>query len=114
MSLPDKCPLCCAHVLVEWDGKQRRSERSATFECQTSIYARQAPRQTQSRWCEVREREYLAARVVELEARCGRLKELGAELRVCAGYLGWTSSDDSDCITRAERACEAWDKEAKP
>ena len=69
MSLPDKCPLCCAHVLVEWDGKQRKSDRSATFECQTSIYAGQAPRQTQSRWCEVRERQHLAARVAELEAR---------------------------------------------
>ena len=77
MSLPDKCPLCCAHVLVGWDGKQRKSERSATFECHTSIYAGQAPRQTQSRWCEVRERQHLAARVTELEARCKRLEEAG-------------------------------------
>lgn len=56
----------------------------------------------------------LKRRVAELEARCKRLEQLGAELRECAGYLGWTSSDASNCITRAERACEAWDKEAKP
>lgn len=62
----------------------------------------------------IEERDTLAARVTELEARCKQLEELGAELRECAGYLGWTCSDDSDCITRAERACEAWDKEAKP
>ena len=58
------------------------------------------------------ENKDLRARVAELEGRCRRLEELGAELRECAGYLGRTSSDDSDCITRAERACEAWDKEA--
>ena len=75
MSLPDKCPLCCAHVLVEWDGKQRKSERSATYECQTSIYAGQSPRQTQSRWCEVREREYLAAHVAELVAENKTLRD---------------------------------------
>ena len=45
--------------------------------------------------------------------RIKRLEELGRELRECARQLGWTSSDDSRWIERAEAAVEAWDKEAK-
>ena len=45
--------------------------------------------------------------------RIKRLEELGKELRECASQLGWTSSDDSRWIERAESAVKAWDKEAK-
>ena len=45
--------------------------------------------------------------------RIKRLEELGNELRECARQLGWTSSDDSRWIERAESAVKAWDKEAK-
>ena len=45
--------------------------------------------------------------------RIKRLEELGHELRECASQLGWTSSDDSRWIERAEAAVEAWDKEDK-
>ena len=59
-----------------------------------------------------------AARKMELELnaandRIKRLEELGHELRECASQLGWTSSDDSRWIERAEAAVEAWDKEDK-
>lgn len=46
--------------------------------------------------------------------RIQRLEELGKELRQCASQLGWTSSEDSRWIERAEAAVKAWDKEAKP
>ena len=49
----------------------------------------------------------------ELLERIKRLEELGKELRECAGQLGWTSSDDSRWIQRAEAVVKAWDKEAK-
>jgi DNA repair exonuclease SbcCD ATPase subunit len=45
--------------------------------------------------------------------RIKRLEELGNELRECANQLGWTSSDDSRWIERAESAVKAWDKEDK-
>jgi DNA-binding transcriptional MerR regulator len=45
--------------------------------------------------------------------RIKRLEEAGVELRECASQLGWTSSDDSRWIKRAESAVKAWDKEAK-
>ena len=45
--------------------------------------------------------------------RIQRMEELGKELRECASQLGWTSSDDSRWIERAEAAVEAWDKEVK-
>ena len=45
--------------------------------------------------------------------RIKRLEEIGNELRECARQLGWTSSDDSRWIERAESAVKAWDKEAK-
>jgi hypothetical protein len=45
--------------------------------------------------------------------RIKRLEELGKELRECASQLGWTSSDDSRWIERAESAVKAWDKEDK-
>ena len=55
-------------------------------------------------------------RIKQLEDRIKRLEEGGHELRECASQLGWTSSDDSRWIERAESAVEAWDKakEAKP
>ena len=56
---------------------------------------------------------YLATEKAKLEERIKRLEELGRELRECARQLGWTSSDDSRWIERAEAAVEAWDKEAK-
>jgi hypothetical protein len=54
-----------------------------------------------------------ATKIRELEARIKRLEELGKELRECASQLGWTSSDDSRWIERAESAVKAWDKEGK-
>ncbi len=54
------------------------------------------------------ERELNAA-----QQRIKRLEEAGIELRECASQLGWTSSDDSRWIKRAESAVKAWDKEAK-
>ena len=45
--------------------------------------------------------------------RIKRLEEAGVELRECASQLGWTSSDDSRWIKRAESAVKAWDKEVK-
>jgi len=45
--------------------------------------------------------------------RIKRLEALGNELRECANQLGWTSSDDSRWIERAESAVKAWDKEDK-
>ena len=51
--------------------------------------------------------------VRQYQERIKRLEELGNELRECARQLGWTSSDDSRWIERAEAAVEAWDKEAK-
>lgn len=113
MNLPDKCPFCGAGIVVMENGEKCVSKNWVAFQCITSIHAGQDIRRTQSRGCETAERIRLTARVAELEARYERLRQLADELRVCAGYLGWTSSDDSDCITRAERACEAWDKEAK-
>ena len=64
--------------------------------------------------------ERLTAKVAQLyeggeeqKQRIKRLEELGNELRECARQLGWTSSDDSRWIERAESAVKAWDKEAK-
>ena len=51
-----------------------------------------------------------AALITRLKDRIKRLEEAGTELRECAGQLGWTSSDDSRWIERAEAAVEAWDK----
>ena len=51
--------------------------------------------------------------VRQYQERIKRLEELGNELRECARQLGWTSSDDSRWIERAESAVKAWDKEAK-
>ena len=58
----------------------------------------------------------LVADVVLNEDRAERIKRLetlGRELRECASQLGWTSSDDSRWIERAESAVKAWDKEDK-
>lgn len=55
----------------------------------------------------------LAKKHAEALNRIKRLEELGNELRECANQLGWTSSDDSRWIERAESAVKAWDKEAK-
>ena len=52
-------------------------------------------------------------RIKQLEDRIKRLEEGGHELRECASQLGWTSSDDSRWIERAESAVKAWDKEDK-
>ena len=54
-----------------------------------------------------------AALITRLKDRIKRLEELGNELRECANQLGWTSSDDSRWIERAESAVKAWDKEDK-
>ena len=51
--------------------------------------------------------------ITRLKDRIKRLEELGNELRECANQLGWTSSDDSRWIERAESAVKAWDKEDK-
>jgi cell division septum initiation protein DivIVA len=62
------------------------------------------------------EHAVLVADVVLNEDRAERIKRLetlGHELRECARQLGWTSSDDSRWIERAESAVKAWDKEAK-
>ena len=51
----------------------------------------------------------------QLNAANERIKQLegiGKELCECARQLGWTSSDDSRWIERAEAAVKAWDKEA--
>ena len=56
----------------------------------------------------------LAKAFIRQQDRIKRLEELGKELRECASKLGWTSSDDSRWIERAEAAVEAWDKEDKP
>ena len=53
-------------------------------------------------------------RIKKQKQRIKQLEELGKELRECAGQLGWTSSDDSRWIQRAEAVVKAWDKEAKP
>lgn len=60
------------------------------------------------------DREPIATELRNALERIKRLEELGKELRECASQLGWTSSDDSRWIERAEAAVEAWDKEAKP
>ena len=60
------------------------------------------------------DREPVWTQLLEAQQRIKRLEELGHELRECASQLGWTSSDDSRWIERAEAAVEAWDKEAKP
>lgn len=133
MNLPETCPFCDAGP----------GQYVNNYLCGTFMRPNVASRVHQTKVCLVSERARLAARVVELErdleqakadrarasmdarnplmaqlakleARCKRLEHLGSNLRLCAGYLGSTASDDSDCITRAERACEAWDKEAKP
>lgn len=49
-------------------------------------------------------------RIKKQKQRIKRLEELGHELRECASQLGWTSSDDSRWIERAEAVVEAWDK----
>ena len=49
-------------------------------------------------------------RIKKQRQRIKRLEELGHELRECASQLGWTSSDDSRWIERAEAVVEAWDK----
>jgi IS30 family transposase len=54
-----------------------------------------------------------AALITQLKDHIKRLEEAGVELRECASQLGWTSSDDSRWIKRAESAVKAWDKEAK-
>lgn len=56
----------------------------------------------------------LAKAFMKQQDRIKQLEELGHELRECARQLGWTSSDDSRWIERAESAVKAWDKEAKP
>lgn len=76
MSLPDKCPFCGAGVHVMEDGKACKSQRWVEFECYTSIHA-VAPRPSRSPNCKDAERDTLAARVAELEARCKRLEEAG-------------------------------------
>ena len=55
------------------------------------------------------ERELAAA-----NERIRRLEEAGKELRECAAQFGYTSTDDSSWISRAERAVQTWDMEAKP
>lgn len=55
------------------------------------------------------ERELSAAK-----DRIRRLEEAGKELRECAAQFGYTSTDDSRWIERAERAVQTWDREAKP
>ena len=78
MSLPDTCPFCGAEPYTTASGEQcRRGDRWVLFSCDTSIYAGQDLRRTQSRKCEDAERTRLAARVAELEARCKRLEEAG-------------------------------------
>ena len=52
--------------------------------------------------------------IIALKARIERLEELGNDLRECASQIGWTSSDDSRWIERADAIVEAWDKEVKP
>ena len=51
--------------------------------------------------------------IQQLQDRIKRLETLGHKLRECASQLGWTSSDDSRWIERAESAVKAWDKEDK-
>ena len=113
MNFPDKCPFCGAGIVVMDDGEKLANNVCVSFTCATWIHESLDARRTQAYTCKEREHHNLITRVTELEARCKRLEHLGSNLRLCAGYLGSTASDDSDCITRAERACEAWDKEAK-
>ena len=79
--------------------------------------ARQLERELNAANAEV---DRLTAKVAQLyegaeeqKQRIKRLEKLGHELRECASQLGWTSSDDSRWIERAESAVKAWDKEAK-
>ena len=76
MSLPDKCPFCGAEPYTTVSGEQcRGGDRWVLFSCDTSIYAGQDLRRTQSRKCEDAERTRLAARVAELEAREKQARE---------------------------------------
>jgi hypothetical protein len=56
----------------------------------------------------------LKRELIGTQKRIKRLEELGHQLRECARQLGWTSSDDSRWIERADAIVEAWDKEVKP
>lgn len=56
----------------------------------------------------------LKRELIGTQKRIKRLEELGNQLRECARQLGWTSSDDSRWIERADAIVEAWDKEVKP
>lgn len=38
------------------------------------------------------------------------LEKVGKELRECANQLGWTSSNETQWIKRAEAAVKAWDE----
>ena len=53
-------------------------------------------------------------KIRDQQERIERLEELGNELRGCASMIGWSSSENSRWIARAESAVKAWDKEAKP
>jgi hypothetical protein len=64
-------------------------------------------------WCRADFARQLERELNAANDRIKRLEELGKELRECASQLGWTSSDDSRWIERAESAVKAWDKEAK-
>lgn len=44
----------------------------------------------------------------EAAQRLRELHEVGNELNECASQLGWTSSDDSGWIRRAESAVKRW------
>ena len=58
--------------------------------------------------------EELERQLAAANERIKRLEEAGKELRECASQLGWTSSEDTRWIERAEAAVKAWDKESKP
>lgn len=74
MNLPETCPFCGAEPYITASGEQcRGGDRWVLFSCDTSIYAGQDLRRTQSRKCEDAERTRLTARVAELEADSKRL-----------------------------------------
>ena len=75
MSLPDKCPFCGSFAEL------RNGEKWVGFTCITTIHAGHDARRMQSITCAGFERTRLLARVEELEARCKRLEEAGAEDR---------------------------------
>jgi predicted nucleic acid-binding Zn-ribbon protein len=81
-------------------------------------FCRQLERELNAANVEIEEKRkdvvYLATEKAKLEERIKRLEEVGNELRECARQLGWTSSDDSRWIERADAIVEAWDKEVKP